>query len=85
MDALFQKEFDDPEDLMLGILQQMLSTYQAPLDWLSDKIDEYEKEIFVNRHGKISVQALYFQKSKARISKKNTSAHAKRTESNPGK
>ncbi|SEF63285.1 CorA family divalent cation transporter [Algoriphagus boritolerans] len=70
LDALFQKEFDDPEDLMLGILQQMLSTYQAPLDWLSDKIDEYEKEIFVNRHGKISVQALYFQKSKARISKK---------------
>ncbi|WP_111669556.1 CorA family divalent cation transporter [Algoriphagus litoralis] len=70
LEDLFKEEFDDPEDLMLKILQQMLSTYQAPLDWLSDKMDEYEKEIFLNKTGKISIQALYFQKAKSRISKK---------------
>lgn len=70
LDTLSQEEFVDPEELMLKILQQMLATYQAPLDWLSDKMDEYEKEIFLSKHGKISVQALYFQKAKSRISKK---------------
>ncbi len=70
LNLLYQEQFDDPEELMLRIFQQMLITYQAPLDWLSNKMDEYEKEIFLNRHGKISIQALYFQKAKARISKK---------------
>lgn len=70
LENLNKDEFDDPEELMLKILKQMLLTYQAPLDWLSDKMDEYEKEIFLNRHGKVSIQSLYFQKAKARISKK---------------
>lgn len=67
---LAEEEFADPEDLMLRILQNMLQTYQAPLEWLSDKMDEYEKEIFLSMKVKLSVQSLYYQKSKARISKK---------------
>jgi len=70
LELLNKEEFDDPEELMLKIFQQMLLTYQAPLDWLSNKMDEYEKEIFLKNHQKISIQALYFQKAKARISKK---------------
>lgn len=70
LEKLAEEEFVDPEDLMLKILQKMLLTYQEPLDWLSDKMDEYEKNIFLSRQGKISVQALYYQKAKARISKK---------------
>lgn len=70
LENLYEDEFKDPEQLMLAIFQEMLLTFQAPLDWLSDKMDEYEKEIFLGKHGKISVQALYYQKSKARISKK---------------
>lgn len=70
LQKLNEEEFEDPEELMLRIFQQMLNSYQAPLDWLSDKMDDYEKEIFLNRQGKISIQALYFQKAKARISKK---------------
>lgn len=70
LENLYDEEFQDPEQLMLSIFQQMLITYQAPLDWLSDKMDEYEKEIFLSKQVKISVQALYYQKAKARISKK---------------
>lgn len=70
LENLYEKKFTDPENLMLSIFQQMLETYQAPLDWMNDKMDEYEKEIFLSRHGKISVHALYYQKAKARISKK---------------
>jgi magnesium transporter len=70
LEKLAEEEFVDPEDLMLRILQKMLLTYQAPLDFLSDKMDEYEKDIFLSRQVKISVQSLYYQKAKARISKK---------------
>lgn len=70
LEKLSKEDFVDPEELMLNILEQMLLTYQAPLDWLSNKMDEYEKDIFLNSQGKISIQALYFQKAKARISKK---------------
>lgn len=70
LENLYDDEFKDPEQLMLAIFQQMLQTFQAPLDWLSDKMDGYEKEIFLGKYGKISVQELYYQKSKARISKK---------------
>lgn len=70
LENLYNQDFEEPEQLMLAIFKEMLETYQAPLDWLSDKMDEYEKEIFLSKHGKISVQALYYQKAKARISKK---------------
>jgi magnesium transporter len=59
LEKLAEEEFVDPEDLMLRILQKMLLTYQAPLDFLSDKMDEYEKDIFLSRQVKISVQSLY--------------------------
>ncbi|MFN3996517.1 CorA family divalent cation transporter [Algoriphagus sp.] len=67
---LAEEDFINPESLMLRILQEMLLTFQAPLDWLSDKMDEFEKDIFLSRQVKLSVQSLYFQKAKARISKK---------------
>jgi magnesium transporter len=70
LEKLAEEEFEEPEDLMLRIFQKMLLTYQAPLDWLGDKMDQYEKDIFLSRQGKISIQALYYQKAKARISKK---------------
>lgn len=70
LENLYQEHFEEPEDLMIAVFQQMLATYEAPLAWLNDKMDEYEKEIFLSKHGKISVQSLYYQKSKARISKK---------------
>jgi magnesium transporter len=63
-------EYENPEGLMLAIIQDMIATFEAPMQWLSDKMDDNEKEIFVGKHGKISIEQLYYQKAKARICRK---------------
>ncbi|HPV57668.1 MAG TPA: CorA family divalent cation transporter, partial [Tenuifilaceae bacterium] len=62
--------YDSSEALVLDIFNEMLLTYEKPLHTQSDRIDEFEKLIFLQNGKSISVEALYFQKSKARISKK---------------
>ena len=65
-----EKNFDNPEALLLDIVSEMLLTFENPVAWLRDKMDENEKEIFLKKHGKISIEQLYYQKSKARICRK---------------
>jgi len=62
--------FRNTEELVLDIFNEMLLTYEKPLQTQSDRIDEFEKLIFLQNGKSISVEAVYFQKSKARISKK---------------
>ncbi len=62
--------FTSIEELVLDIFNEMLLTYEKPLHTQSDSIDEFEKLIFLQNGKSISVESLYFQKSKARISKK---------------
>lgn len=64
------EEFEESEALMLAIIQEMILTFESPMQWLSDKMDENEKEIFLSKHGKISIEHLYYQKAKARICRK---------------
>lgn len=70
LDKLKHTHFADSEELMLAIFSEMLLTFEPPISWLSDKMDDSEKEIFLKKHGKISIEQLYFQKSKARICRK---------------
>jgi len=63
-------EYADSEKLMLAIMDEMLNTYETPLHYQSDKMDEFEKEIFLKNGSSISIESLYYQRSKARISKK---------------
>ncbi|OOG72225.1 CorA family divalent cation transporter [Algoriphagus sp. A40] len=65
-----EEEYEESEALVLAIILKMLQTFEAPVNWLSDKMDENEKEIFLNKHGKISIEHLYYQKAKARICRK---------------
>lgn len=55
---------------MLAIIFEMILTFEDPVNWLSDKMDDNEKEIFLKKHGKISIEQLYYQKAKARICRK---------------
>ncbi len=70
----FLKERNDvyasSEALMLDIINEILITYEKPLERQSDKMDEFERAIFLRAGQTISIESLYFQKSKARISKK---------------
>lgn len=63
-------DYDNSERLMLDIIKEMLFTYDKPLQLQSDKMDEFEGEIFLRSDKSISIEALYYQKAKARISRK---------------
>jgi magnesium transporter len=63
-------DYADSEQLMLSIINEMLLTYDSPLQFQSDKMDEFEREIFLKSDKSISIEALYYQKAKARISRK---------------
>ena len=71
-DFLKRKEGDyvDSEALMLDIINDLLLTYEAPVELQSDKMDQFEKDIFLRNGQELSVKTLYYQKAKARISKK---------------
>lgn len=63
-------QFDDPESLMIKIVEKMLETYEAPVEHLSEEMDNFEQEVFLQRLNKFSMEDLYFDKAKARICKK---------------
>ncbi|BDX37077.1 magnesium transport protein CorA [Tenuifilaceae bacterium CYCD] len=65
-----QNGYSSTEALMLDIVNEILLTYEKPLQCQSDKMDEFEKIIFLKNGKSISEESLYYQKSRARIAKK---------------
>lgn len=65
-----QNDYSSTEALMLDIVNEILLTYEKPLQCQSDKMDEFEKIIFLKNGKSISEESLYYQKSRARIAKK---------------
>lgn len=64
------KEYESSEGLMLEIINDMLLTYDEPVQLQSEKMDLFEQIVFLKKGKAFSIESLYFQKSKARISKK---------------
>lgn len=64
------EDFASAEALVLKIINDMLLTFDKPLQHQCDKMDSIEKEIFLCKGKPISIEDLYYQKSKARISRK---------------
>ena len=62
--------FENPESLILKILEKMLATYEAPANWLSEEMNHFESDVFLGRKKRFSVEQLYFAKAKARACKK---------------
>lgn len=63
-------DYASSEALMLEIIDLMIDSFDRPLRVQSDKIDAVERAVFLEDSKSISLKELYFQKSKARISKK---------------
>ena len=55
---------------MLDLFNEILLSYEGPLQAQSDRMDDFERQIFLQSGHTISIESLYYQKSKARISKK---------------
>ncbi len=47
-----------------------METFEQPANFFNDKIDEIEKTIFLTDYTKVSLEDLYYQKPKTRITKK---------------
>ena len=58
------------EELLLYFVHKMIKTFEQPAKLFGDKNDEIEKVIFLKDYTKISLEQLYFQKTKTRLTKK---------------
>jgi len=63
-------EFPDTESLLLYIIRKMVDTYRSPLQGLDDKIENFERIIFLKDYSKVSLENLYYIKTQTRIIKK---------------
>jgi magnesium transporter len=70
MEKPFSEDLQSPEEFVIEAMSRILQTYDAPLKHLSDKVDNIEKIIFLRNFSRISLEDLYFHKSKTRVIKK---------------
>lgn len=63
-------DYASSEALMLDIINEMLLTYEQPLQIQNEKVEALEQEVFLANNKNISIKTLYYQKSKARVIKK---------------
>lgn len=63
-------EYETPMELVLDISNEMVNTFIHPVESQSDQMDQLENLIFLQNVNSISLENLYYQKTKARISKK---------------
>jgi len=70
MEKPFTEEMKSTEAFVIEIMSRIFQTYDAPLKQLSDKVDNIEKIIFLRNFSRISLEDLYFHKSKTRVIKK---------------
>ncbi len=59
-----------PQELFLEISRHMVDSFNDPLKKLSEKIDQFERTIFLKKESALSLEELYFMKSRARNGRK---------------
>lgn len=62
--------FKSPDELVLYLFNELLMTYDPPIQNQTDKMDEFEQNLFLKGGENLSIEKLYFEKSKARLTKK---------------
>ena len=64
------KNIESKNQLLLYIINQMIDSYEKPMNEQQDEIDAFEEIVFTKNGNSISLENLYYEKSKARIVKK---------------
>lgn len=64
------KDLDSADSLLLYLINALVISFEKPIKSQSDKMDELERNIFLHGGNNLSVEKLYFEKSKARLAKK---------------
>ncbi len=62
--------FKSPLEVALHLFNELLMTYDEPIQIQTDRMAEFELDIFLKGGVGLSVEKLYFEKSKARLTKK---------------
>lgn len=62
--------FDSSDELVLYIINDLLHTFENPIKSQSERMDALEQSIFLKGGDNLSIEKLYYEKSKARLSKK---------------
>lgn len=62
--------FKSPVEVALHLFNELLMTYDEPIQNQTDRMAEFEQDIFLKGGVGLSVEKLYFEKSKARLTKK---------------
>ncbi len=62
--------FKNPDEIVLYLFNELLMTYDQPIQDQADKMDELGQNVFLKGGNNLSVEKLYFEKSKARLTKK---------------
>jgi len=70
MEKPFSEEINSTEAFVIEVMSRIFHTYEGILKHLSDKVDNIEKVIFLRNMSRISLEDLYFHKSKTRVIKK---------------
>jgi len=68
--AQLKRSYASPRHLVLDILKHMVNSYAEPVYRQSAHMDHLEKTLFLEEEHNLSVEDLYYQRSKARISRK---------------
>ena len=68
--AKVPKDFETVDEIILHLANEILMTYYHPIGIQSDRMDILEQNIFLKGGNSLSIESLYFEKSKARLTKK---------------
>ncbi|MBK8954055.1 MAG: hypothetical protein IPM34_00665 [Saprospiraceae bacterium] len=68
--SIEKPDYQHPQELFLDIAFEMVHSFDAPLKNQADRIDQFERTLFLKKSSQISLEDLYFQKIKARIGRK---------------
>lgn len=64
------EHFESSNELVLHIINDLLHTFENPIKTQAERMDGLEQSIFLKTGNNLSIEKLYFEKSKARLSKK---------------
>lgn len=64
------KTLETLDEVVLYLVKELLMTFERPIKLQSDKMDQLEQNIFLQGGNNLSIEKLYFEKSKARLAKK---------------
>jgi magnesium transporter len=65
-----KRSYQHPQELVIDLVNDMLISYEKPLNEQQDKIDSLEKNVFLGQQKQLSIEGLYYLKTRSRIFKK---------------